>query len=631
MMLDDAAVSQTRPIVDSTGAGRPSAARGRRERPRPVLLLLVFSAFLLIVGLTATGQAFLVTADSSATLTSSTVGSDAATVRSFVTLNLRPSDLGASLSSDRQALLDRGLALLVDEGGILQAAVMRVDGRVLAASDGPSVGTIAPMTEDFGNAVSDRFVHASMVAARASGAVGPIAVDGVIAEYFPIISEGQVFAVAGVWRDAAPILVALDQARQHVVIAALAAAIISLVLLYFVFRAAQARLSRQTLELLEATRLDALTGSLNHGALVEAVTTRIDVARDQGSGGVSVALIDLDNLTLLNNTYGHSAGDEALLAMAALLAERFGERAVWGRYGPDEFLVAVAGESVASFETDLEGMRVALADRSLTFDSSERLPITISVGVATYPSDGQSVTTLLATASVTLDEAKASGGDAIHVADAARPVDADAGRFDMLEGLVLAIDTKDRYTRRHSEDVARYADFLATTLGIDGATRRTIYRAGRLHDVGKIGIPDSILRKPAMLTADEYAVVKQHVALGDLIVRDLPDDELVRAGVRHHHERWDGQGYLHGLAGEEIPLIARILAVADAFSAMTTTRPYRKALSVDEALRRLEDASGTQLDARLVLQFVGGIRTAANPPLPGNAVGGLWTPRSDVA
>jgi HD-GYP domain-containing protein (c-di-GMP phosphodiesterase class II) len=117
------------------------------------------------------------------------------------------------------------------------------------------------------------------------------------------------------------------------------------------------------------------------------------------------------------------------------------------------------------------------------------------------------------------------------------------------------------------------------------------------------------------------------VALGDLIVRDLPDEELVRAGVRHHHERWDGEGYLHRLAGEEIPLIARILSVGDAFSAMTTTRPYRKALSVDEALRRLEDASATQLDERLVLVFVDGIRTADDPPLPGDGGSSpIWTP-----
>ncbi len=160
-------------------------------------------------------------------------------------------------------------------------------------------------------------------------------------------------------------------------------------------------------------------------------------------------------------------------------------------------------------------------------------------------------------------------------------------------------------------------------LGLDPDLRRTLEVAGLLHDIGKIGISDTILRKPRPLTAEEYDIVKQHVALGDMIVRDLPNLDLVRGGVRHHHERWDGHGYLDRLIGEEIPLIARILAVGDAFSAMTTTRPYRKALSVEEALRRLGDAAGSQLDPRLVTAFVQGMEHAADPPLPGQVTTGV--------
>ena len=175
--------------------------------------------------------------------------------------------------------------------------------------------------------------------------------------------------------------------------------------------------------------------------------------------------------------------------------------------------------------------------------------------------------------------------------------------------------------------------FLASRLDLDPDTIRTIQTAGLLHDIGKIGIPDHILRKPGRLIAAEYDVVKQHVALGDMIVRDLPDIEQVRAGIRHHHERWDGDGYLERLAGEEIPFIARILAVADAFSAMTTTRPYRKALDLREALDRLGDAAGTQLDERLVVAFVEGMEHAADAPLPGAdiAVAALWAPSRRVA
>jgi HD-GYP domain-containing protein (c-di-GMP phosphodiesterase class II) len=114
-------------------------------------------------------------------------------------------------------------------------------------------------------------------------------------------------------------------------------------------------------------------------------------------------------------------------------------------------------------------------------------------------------------------------------------------------------------------------------------------------------------------------------------VRDVPNVELVRSGIRHHHERWDGEGYLDGLEGEGIPLIGRILAVADAFSAMTTTRPYRKALPLTEALKRLGDAAGTQLQEELVATFITGIETAADAPIPGEEPTQLWRPELWVA
>jgi HD-GYP domain-containing protein (c-di-GMP phosphodiesterase class II) len=234
---------------------------------------------------------------------------------------------------------------------------------------------------------------------------------------------------------------------------------------------------------------------------------------------------------------------------------------------------------------------------------------------------------------MTVAEAKSSGGDSIRVANAVGAKPAFTKTFNVLQGLVIAVDTKDRYTKRHSEDVARYADFIADRLGVGPELRRAIHISGLLHDVGKIGIPDAVLHKPAKLTAEEYGAFQQHVALGDLIVRDLPNIDLVRAGIRYHHERWDGRGYLDELAGVEIPLIARILAVADAFSAMTTTRPYRKALPVEEALRRLEDAAGSQLEERLVRVFVDGLQSAEQPPLPDTDTwrSKIWTPIEQVA
>jgi diguanylate cyclase (GGDEF)-like protein len=432
-----------------------------------------------------------------------------------------------------------------------------------------------------------------------------------------------------VWRDAVPLLARLDGVRRDVITVTLTAALVAAIVLLLIFRSAQARLTRQTAALVESSRRDPLTGLLNHGALAGHLAEAIEGAR-AAEAPIGVALVDLDNFRLLNDTHGHRAGDTALLAVATELRRHLPPEAVVGRYGPDEFLAIAPAAAVVGLEPAIESLRAALADMSLQFEASERLPITVSAGICTYPEHGASVTVLLAAASRILEEAKASGGDTIRVAggpeDEASP---SSSGFDVLHGLVLAIDTKDRYTKRHSEDVARYGAYLGERLGLEPELVETIRLAGLLHDVGKIGIPDPVLRKPGKLTAEEYEIVKQHVALGDSIVRDVPGIELVRAGIRHHHERWDGDGYLDRLAGEEIPLIARILAVGDAFSAMTTTRPYRKALDVREALNRLEDAAGSQLDERLVVAFVAGIESDAAAPLPGATGPGrtLWRPR----
>ncbi len=177
----------------------------------------------------------------------------------------------------------------------------------------------------------------------------------------------------------------------------------------------------------------------------------------------------------------------------------------------------------------LDHIRSALVDHALQFEASERLPLTVSAGVCSYPDHAESVTGLLTMAALTLQEAKSSGGDAVRHAGIGMDAPAEARTFDVFQGLIFAVDTKDRYTKRHSEDVARYGVFLAQQLGVSPELVATIRVAGLLHDVGKIGIPDQILRKPGRLTEDEFTVVKQHVMLGDLIVRDLPDVELIRA------------------------------------------------------------------------------------------------------
>jgi diguanylate cyclase (GGDEF)-like protein len=451
-----------------------------------------------------------------------------------------------------------------------------------------------------------------------------------VQEFLPIVdAEGRPLAVVALWRNASALMASLEATQRDVMLVTLAAGILLAGLLYLIFRAAQTRLSRQHRQLMDATRRDALTGLLNHGAIAALLAEELETART-GESPIGVALVDVDNFRLFNDTHGHEAADEVLLRVAELVS-REGPAGHVARYGPDEFLIVHPGTGVAEMEAAVARLQAGLEEVSVQFGDSERLPVSVSVGICAYPEHAASVTELLSAAAVALSEAKSSGGDGVRVAHIGEEDRVVSGSLDVLQGLVIAVDTKDRYTKRHSEDVARYAVFLAQRMGLDEEMQRTLQLAGLLHDIGKIGIPDVILRKPSKLTAEEYGMFQQHVALGDAIVRDVPNVDVVRAGIRHHHERWDGDGYLEGLEGEQIPLIGRILAVADAFSAMTTTRPYRKALPITEALKRLGDAAGTQLQEELVAAFIAGIETASDAPLPGEEPVTLWRPELWVA
>jgi diguanylate cyclase (GGDEF)-like protein len=599
---------------------------------RPVVLMLVYGIFLMIVGVTATAQAVMVSAQFSTNTLNSIVSTDTTLVRGFVTSFVSPEDFAAgALPGERQAVVERQLGTLVSPGTILRVEVRRPDGTVIFADDPTLRGVVAPVSAAFARATTGDTAVVDMVDVAAGDASGPpLATSTVVREYFPLRLDGTVVGIVGVWRDAVPILAQLDEVRRNIVIVTLSAALVAAFVLFLVFRSAQGRITRQTQALMDSTKRDPLTGTLNHGALVDAVARSVDGARSEGTV-FAVALVDIDNFRLLNETYGHAAGDRALQTIVELFGRDLPAGVILGRYGPDELLVLAPAAEINALGILLERAHTALADHALQFDSSERLPLTVSVGFCTFPDHGESVTELLTTAALTLQEAKASGGDAIRYAGQDAASEPETRTFDVYQGLIFAVDTKDRYTKRHSGDVARYSVFLAERMGAEPDFIQTIRVAGLLHDVGKIGIPDHILRKPGKLTSEEYEIVQQHVVLGDMIVRDLPDIELIRAGVRHHHERWDGTGYVDQLAGADIPLIARILAVSDAFSAMTTTRPYRKALDVGEALRRLEDAAGTQLDEELVVAFVHGIETVEGAPLPGMEAPRLWTPYASVA
>ena len=240
------------------------------------------------------------------------------------------------------------------------------------------------------------------------------------------------------------------------------------------------------------------------------------------------------------------------------------------------------------------------------------LPVGLSVGVALFPAEAPSPQAVLRLADERLLRAKAGTGEGAEAARVRAALRDACEGFAVLDALVTAVDARDRYTRRHSEDVLAHGCRLARALGLAGGDLRAAEAAALLLDVGKIGVPDRILRKPGALSAEESAAVRLHPLMGAALVASVPGfgdasgslAGAVRGAVRSRHGRWDGAGHPDGLAGAAIPLLARLLAVVDAYAALTADRPYRKAYGAAEARRILEEGAGSQWDPACVAAFL---------------------------
>jgi diguanylate cyclase (GGDEF)-like protein/putative nucleotidyltransferase with HDIG domain len=342
---------------------------------------------------------------------------------------------------------------------------------------------------------------------------------------------------------------------------------------------------------------DPLTELRNHRAFQEDLARELQRAGRTGEP-VALVLMDVDELKAVNDAHGHQAGDERLQALAEAI--RTAQRATdcGYRIGGDEFAVILPGARA------LGAMEFAQRVRSLTRDGAHGLAFTATAGIA-EACGLRSRDDLVREADVALIGAKRVHQDvAIYAPDLELAADAEAVEDErhtrtLASALARAVDAKDSYTRSHCQTVSQLAATIATELGFTGERLARMRLAGLLHDVGKIGVPDAILNKPAKLTDEEYAVMKRHALLGCDIVRaaDMP---VEARWVRHHHERFDGRGYPDGLGGEEIPLESRIILVADAYEAMTSDRPYRKAPGEEVAVAELRRHAGSQFDPHVV-------------------------------
>jgi diguanylate cyclase (GGDEF)-like protein/putative nucleotidyltransferase with HDIG domain len=368
------------------------------------------------------------------------------------------------------------------------------------------------------------------------------------------------------------------------------------VLLRFRRRLAAAR-ATEVERLSQMAMTDQLTGLRNHRAFHEDLARELQRA---GRGGepLSLVLLDVDGLKAVNDGEGHQAGDERLQGLADAI--RAAQRATdcGYRIGGDEFAVILPGARA------LGAMELAQRIRAATHAGAHGARFTATAGIAEAlglrPKDE-----LLREADLGLIGAKRIHQDvAVYGPDleaqAATPAaESEHHTRTLASALARAVDAKDSYTRSHCQTVSQLCAAIAGQLGFDAERLSRMRLAGLLHDVGKIGVPDAILNKPDRLTDEEYAVMKRHSVLGHDIVRaaDMP---VEARWVRHHHERFDGGGYPDGLGGAEIPLESRIILVADAFEAMTSDRPYRKAPGPEVAVAELRHHAGTQFDPEVV-------------------------------
>ena len=355
---------------------------------------------------------------------------------------------------------------------------------------------------------------------------------------------------------------------------------------------------------LEQADHDPLTGLLNHRAFHKRLKeeTAFAVAQNQT---LCLLLMDLDNFKFFNDAYGHLAGDGVLKQVAQALRSCARPQDILARYGSDEFTLLMP--NATRYETAQMAKLLHEAISQVGYSPpgyDTPIPLSLCVSIARLPEDGASPSALLETADVHLRFAKTGGDEEGQAVRVRRTMAHSVEGFSMLDALVTAVDNKDRYTRRHSEDVLTYSVQIARELGLDQKTLRVVEVAALLHDVGKIGIPDSILRKPGALSREDFQAIQQHPLMGAIIVGAVPGFEETLDAVRHHHERWDGGGYPFGLRETETPLMARLMAVADAYSAMTTDRPYRKGMPPEKAKRILQEGAGTQWDPDCVAAFL---------------------------
>jgi diguanylate cyclase (GGDEF)-like protein/putative nucleotidyltransferase with HDIG domain len=398
---------------------------------------------------------------------------------------------------------------------------------------------------------------------------------------------------------------------------------------------------------------DSVTALPNHRYFHTKFDEELEKTKESGSS-ITVMMIDLDRFKVYNDSFGHAAGDVALKAAARTISSTMRRGDTVTRYGGEEFVAILPGVDIQTAPIRAQEICDTLAKVFMYNPKTIFAPLTASVGWATYPVDAKNRDELLNRADLAMYMAKKRGRNCIcgacelesvaaldsvlsevvaqlasadtvgpgmvatlekrlgQIANSSHLEELAEGMLspnseatlEALNALAASIDAKDPYTSGHSQSVAKLAEDLGDMLQLSAAHKNQLRLAAILHDVGKIGVVDKVLLKEGKLDEDEKLIMRMHPILGARILQPIKAFRQILNVVLHHHEWYDGSGYPDGLAGQNIPLHARIVAVCDAYHAMTSTRPYRQRRTPEFALAQLEAGKGTQFDPIIVDYFV---------------------------
>jgi diguanylate cyclase (GGDEF)-like protein/putative nucleotidyltransferase with HDIG domain len=536
-------------------------------------------------------------------------------------------------------------AMLLDQHGIVigTSGPQRILYHSLAPLD-PTDQLTLKQSGNFGSAgVPD--LGLTDLADQVSAGQGP----GNTSAYFSPDGQQEVFGYApltGVragWRilvaqPEVAFLAPVDQATRNTALFTTIAAVVILAVIYFVARMFE-RTERQSLT-------DSLTALPNRRYFSD-ILEREMIRSQRNRRPLSMINCDLDHFKRINDEYGHPKGDEILKGFARVIRDQVRSIDLPVRFGGEEFVILLP-------DTDKEGgMMVAEKVRrsadALSIPRLGSIPgrqVTVSCGVATYPDDCSTHDELMRCADQAMYLAKNLGRNQVvgygiesGVSDLARNPEkvhllVQTANKATIEALAAALDARDTYTHGHSHRVADYSRMIASELEDEAVDLESLHLGALLHDVGKIGVPDTLLRKPGKLTPQEYEIIKTYATIGFEMVGGVDFLKDVGPIILHHHENFGGGGYPRGISGKDIPVASRIIMVSDAFDAMTSTRTYRGAGSVERALEELTKHQGRQFDPDVVEALKSALRkgkmkllpqpgpTAAEPEAIGGATSG---------